>query len=59
MQPDPKEKEPAPAPPLPSEQVPNAHAAGDGALERSDVSVEGGASASEDLHAEDQNHIPY
>lgn len=60
MQPDPSQ-EPVKKDPPPSETVANAHAAGDGALERSDGRLEGGGSGTEgqELHAEDQDHKPY
>ncbi|TCJ19118.1 hypothetical protein EPD60_01510 [Flaviaesturariibacter flavus] len=60
MYPDPKE-EPEKQPVPPSETVANAHAAGDGALERSDGTIEGGTAGpnSPELHAEDQDHKPY
>jgi hypothetical protein len=53
---DPKEKDKTPVPP--SEQIINAHASGDGALEPSDDRF---AMNSEDpeLRAEDDEHIPY
>lgn len=54
--PDPKEKDEKQAPP--SEQVANAHAAGDGALERSGTPPEEGL-GDDEQRAEDQNHIPY
>jgi hypothetical protein len=61
MHPDPKDElkpsEKAPVPP--SETVANAHASGDGSLERSDNSVEGTGGAGERPRAEDQDHTPY
>lgn len=56
MQFDPKEKEKGET--APSDEVANAHASGDGALERSEPSREPTA-GDDELHAEDQNHIPY
>lgn len=55
MHPEPKDKEKAPLPP--SEEVQNAHAAGDGALERSGTPLE--EPGEDDVRAEDQDHIPY
>ena len=44
-------------PALPSETVDNAHASGDGSLERSETQKI--SEPGEALHAEDQDHIPY
>jgi hypothetical protein len=60
MNPDPKEelKAPADREPLPSETVANAHASGDGSLERSEEKLEekseGGGQP-----ARNQDHTPY
>ncbi|GAB4091911.1 hypothetical protein GCM10028786_08370 [Flaviaesturariibacter terrae] len=59
MHPDPKEEKAQKPPVRPSEEVANAHAAGDGALERAGSSLPAEGGNDEELHAEDQDHIPY
>jgi hypothetical protein len=61
MYPDPKEeldaREKKPVPP--SETVTNAHASGDGSLERSIGAVEEGSTSDKPSQQKDQDHTPY
>jgi hypothetical protein len=61
MSPDPKEESKAEDPKAvpPSEKVANAHASGDGALERSEKQLDAGLDEDGTLRPEDQDHTPY